>query len=83
MLIKQIPYTSGLVTTTAIVLSKRISEVENEILHHANYITVTEFNKLTAKTFAKRSKQVNLVSKLDFDNKLISFARKTTSNKTK
>ena len=33
--------------------------------------------------FASRLKQVNLVSKTDFNNKLISFKRKITSNKTK
>ena len=37
---------------------------------------------MTAENFDARLKQANLVSKTDFDNKLISFNRKITSNKT-
>ena len=65
------------------VVNTKIGEVENEIPDHAKYITTQEFNKLTAENFAAKLKQVNLVSKTDFDNKLISFNRKITSNKTK
>ena len=39
--------------------------------------------KLTAENFAAKLKQANLVSKNDFDNKLISFNKKIISNKTK
>ena len=35
------------------------------------------------KNFAARLKQANLVSKTDFDNKLTSFNRRTTSSKVK
>ena len=45
--------------------------------------TTGEFNKLTAENFAARLIEPNLVSKTDFDNKLISFNRKITSNETK
>ena len=38
---------------------------------------------LTAESFAARPKQTNLVSKTNFDNKLINLNRKITSNKTK
>ena len=76
----KIPNTGSLVTTT--VLNTKISEVENKIYNHAKYITIQEF-KLTAEIFTTRLKQANLVSKTDFDNKLISFNRKITSNKTK
>ena len=48
-----------------------------------NMFVTLEFNKLTAENFTARLKQVDLVSKTDFDNKLTSFNRKTTSNKTK
>ena len=48
-----------------------------------NNITTLEFNKLTAKKFATRLKQANLVTKTDFDNKLTSLNRKIVSNKTK
>ena len=41
-----------------------------------------KLNKLTAENFAARLKQANLVNKTDFDNKLISFHRKITSNET-
>ena len=77
----KIPHASSLVTATF--LNKKISEVENEILDQTKYITTEEFNKLTAENFTSRSKQANLLSKSDFDNKLISFNRKITSNKTK
>ena len=78
MLIKKIPDTSGLVTTTVL-----NSEVENKIPHHAKYITTQEFNNLIVENFAARLKQPNLVTKTGFDNKLISFNRKIISNKTK
>ena len=58
-------------------------KIENKIPDHARYITTQEFNKLTAENFAAILKQANLVSKTDFDNKLIGFNRKITSNKIK
>ena len=69
--------TSSLVTTN--VSNTKIGEVENKIPHHAKYITTEEFNKLTAENFAPRLKQAILVSKTDFDNKLIIFDKKTIS----
>ena len=77
----KIPNTSSLVTTT--VFNTNISEVEKKIPDHAKYITTSEFNKLTAEDFAARLKQADLVTKIDFDNKLTSFNRKITSNKKK
>ena len=81
MLINKISDRSGLVTTT--VLNTEIGEVENKIPDHAQYITTSEFNKLTAENFAAKLKKANLVNKTDFDNKLISFNRKITSSKAK
>ena len=75
----EISDTSSLVTTTA--LNTKFSEVENEIPDYVKYITIQEFDKLTAENFTARLKQANLVSKTDFDNKLTSFNRKITSNK--
>ena len=49
MLIKQIPDTSGLVTTT--VFNKKIIQVENKIPNRDKNITPPEFNKLIAKQF--------------------------------
>ena len=43
---------------------------------HDKYITTPEFNKLTAKTFAARIAQANLVTKTDFDNKMSSLNKK-------
>ena len=73
--------TSGLLTT--FILNSKTSDVENKIPNHNQYIVTPKFNKLTAEHFAARLKQVNLVSKTDFDNKLTSFNRKIISSKTK
>ena len=42
-----------------------------------------KFNKLTVENFASRLTQANLVTKTDFDTKLISLNRKINSNKTR
>ena len=68
---------------TATVLNAKISEVENIIPDCAKYLTTQKFIKLTIENFAARLTQTNLVSKTDFDNKVISFNRKITSNKKK
>ena len=47
------------------------------------YITTPEFKKLTAANFSARSAQANLITKTDFDTKLMSPNRKINSNKTK
>ena len=69
-----------LVVLTTTVLNTKISEVENKILDNSKYITIQEFNKLTAENFAVRLKQADLVNKTDFDNKLASFNKRITSN---
>ena len=71
---------SSLITITVLNTNGKI---ENKIPDHTRYITTQEFNKLTAENFAAILKQANLVSKTDFDNKLIGFNRKITSNKIK
>ena len=81
MLIKKIPDTSVIVTPT--VLNTKISEVKNEIPDYAKYINNQELNNSTAENVAARLTQANSVSKTDFDNKLISFNGKFTSNKRK
>ena len=68
---------------TTTVLNTKITEVENKIPDHAKYITTQQFNKLTTKNFEARLKQADLVNKTDFDNKITSFNRKSTSSKTK
>ena len=49
---KEIPDTSGLVTTT--VLNTNIREVEDRIPNYDKNITTLEFNKLTAENFTAR-----------------------------
>ena len=66
---------------TTTVLNTKISEVENKISDHAKYITAQEFT--TAENFVARLTQAKLVSKTNFDNKLISLNRKITSKKKK
>ena len=68
---------------TTTVLNTKISEVENKIPDLAKYIAAQELNKLTAENFAARLKQADLVNKTEFDNKLTSFNRSITSNRTK
>ena len=51
MLIKKIPNTSNLATTT--VLNRNFTEIENKIPNHDKYITTPKFNKLTAKFCSK------------------------------
>ena len=77
----KIPNTSNLVTTT--VLNTKISVVESKNSDNSKYITTQEFNKLTAEITEARLKQADLVNKTDFDNKLTSFNRRITTNKTK
>ena len=68
---------------TITVVNTKISEVENKVPDHAKYIATQEFNKLTSEKITARLTQANLVSKIDFDNKLRSFNIKINSNKTK
>ena len=64
-------------------MSTKISEVENKIPDNSKRITGQEFNKLTVENFAARLKEVDLMSKTNFDNKLTSFKKRITSNNTK
>ena len=51
----------------------KVSEIEKKVTDHDHdkYITTSEFNNLTAKSFAARLAQADLVRKTDFDTKLI------------
>ena len=57
--------------------------MKTTIPKHDKYITISEFNKLTAEKFAARLKQANLVTKTNFEKKVTTFNRKITSSKTK
>ena len=79
----KIPGVSSLVKKTD--YDPKISDIEKKVTDHDHdkYITTSEFNKLTAENFAARLTQENLLTKTDFDNKLISFNKKINSNKAK
>ena len=77
----KIPNTSNLVITT--VLNTKINKVGNKIPNNSKYINIQDINKLMAENFAARLKQADFVNKTDFNNKLTSFIRLITSNKTK
>ena len=64
------------------VLNTKISEDENKISDNFEYITTRATNKSAAEIFAARIKQTDSVNKTDFDNKLTSFNKRITSNKT-
>ena len=44
-------------------------------------INTPEFNRLTAENFAARLAQANLVTKINFDDKLKNFNKKVTQTK--
>ena len=50
--------------------------------NHDKYITTPEFNTLAA-AFNARLAQANLITKPEFDAKLLSLDRKITANKSK
>ena len=62
----------------------KVTEIEKKRTDHKHdeYITTSEFDKLTTENFSERLKQANLVTKTEFDNKLTSLNRKITSSKT-
>ena len=77
------PSVSNLVKRTD--YNTKINEIEKKSTdhNHNKYIATPEFNKWTSKNIAARLKQANLVTKTEFDNKLTSFNKRITSNKTK
>ena len=64
----------------------KINEIEKKISDHSHdkYVAIPEFNKLTAKNFASRLAQANLITKTDFKAKLSSLNKKNylKQNKT-
>ena len=60
----------------------KVNQIEKKITDHCHdkYITTPQFNKLTIENFAARLAQANLVTKTDYDDKMIKLHRKTTSN---
>ena len=66
--------TGTLVITTFI--NTKISEVKNKVPDDAKYITTQQFSRLNAEKFAAKLKQANLVSKTNFNSKIINLNRK-------
>ena len=79
----KIPDVSGLVRKTD--YNTKSSEIEKKVVdhNHDKYITTPEFNKFNLEVSEGRLAWSNLVTKTDFDTKLISLNRKNNSNKTK
>ena len=63
----------------------KTGEIEKEVTEHIHdkYITNPEFNKFTVEVFEARLARENLVTKKDFDAKLIGFNKIINSSKTK
>ena len=75
---------------TNLVITNALTTVENKIPYPSKYISIPEFNKLTAENFAARLAQANLASKnyianfvkkTDFDDKPKNLNKKIISNK--
>ena len=64
-------------------MTQKLMKLKKKITDHSHdkYITTSEFNKLTAENFAGRLAQGNLVTKTDFDNKLINLNKKLLETK--
>ena len=79
----KIPDVSNVVKKTD--YDAKILDIENKVNDHDHdeYITTSEFNKLTTENFKATLVQANLVTKIDFDDKLQNLNKKVTSNKTK
>ena len=64
-------------------MNAKISEIEKKVSdhNHDKYITTPEFTNLAAGVFTARLAQATLITKLDFDTKLISINKKLTQIK--
>ena len=71
----KIPDVNNLVKKTD--YDAKISEIEKKVTDHDHVkdVNISEFNNLTAKSFAARLVQANLVTKTDFATKLIILNR--------
>ena len=67
------PDVSSLVKKKQKDYNANICEIEKKLTYynHNKYITTPEFNKFTAEIFSARLAQANLITKTDFDTKLI------------
>ena len=79
----KVPNISTLVKKTDYIAN--INEVEKKLTdhNHDKYVTNSEFKHLAEGVFTARLEHVNLVTKTNFDTKLIKISKKLNSNKTK
>ena len=79
----KIPSVSNLVKKTD--YNTKVTEIENELNNHNHnkYIDTSGFNKLASDVFKARLAQANLITKTNFDAKLLSVNRKIIQNKSK
>ena len=75
----KIPSVSNLVKKTY--FNTKVTEIENKLNNHNHdkYIDTSEFNKLAADAFNERLAQANLITKTNFDAKLLNLNKKNYS----
>ena len=78
----KMPNISSLVKKTDYNTKKSEIEKKNTDQNHDKYINIPEFNRFTAEVFDVQLAQANVVTKTDFDTKLIGLNEKINSNKT-
>ena len=63
----------------------KITDTENKVNNHNHdkYTDTSKFNTLSSNVFNARLAQVKLITKTDFDVKLLSVNKKITQNKSK
>ena len=78
----KIPDISNLVKKTD--YYTKVTEIENKLNNHDHdkYIDTPEFNRLAGDVFNASLAQADLVTKTDFDDKLLNLNRNITKNKT-
>ena len=66
-------------------MTQKLSGLEKKLTdhNHDKYITIPEFNTFAADVFDVTLAQANLITKTDFDAKLLSLKRTITSNESK
>ena len=66
-------------------MTQKLSGLEKKLTdhNHDKYITIPEFNIFAADVFNVTLAQANLITKTDFDAKLLSLKRTITSNESK
>ena len=79
----KIPSINSLVKKTD--YNTKITDTENKLNNHNHdkYVATSESNTLAADVFNARLAQANLITKTDFDAKLLNLNRKITANKRK